>query len=98
MTRQIVPLPFPPSEYSTQYFNEVIRALNLHFRIIANPGPEVFDRIRLLNLPSSATGLSPGDVWHDTTDNTLKIVPSSANNLVKLVGASATAEGGDVGV
>jgi hypothetical protein len=34
-----------------------------------------FDKLTLTNLPTNPTGRPSGSVWHDTTDNTLKIVP-----------------------
>lgn len=98
MTKQFTPLPFPPRQYDPVYFTEFVRALNFYFRQFNNPGPEVFATIQLLNLPTSATGLPVGSVWRDTTDNTLKIVPDVSENNVKLVGAVAQAQQGDIGV
>ena len=76
MSIQFVPLPIPPKDYNQQYFNELLRVLNLYFRTIQNPGDSVVNTLRILNLPTSATGLPPGSVWVDTTaSNVLKIVP-----------------------
>lgn len=97
MTYKVAPIPFPPTNYDPRYFAEVIRVLNLYFRLLGTPGPAVQDNLRLLNLPTSATGLPVGSVWHDTTDNTLKIVPPTAsNNIVKVVGVGMTGEAGTV--
>lgn len=66
----------PPVTYDQMYFNEVVRGLNLYFRLLQNPGPVVASTLRLSNLPTSAAGLAPGDVWRDTgAGNVLKVVP-----------------------
>lgn len=93
----IAPLPFPPNSYDHRYFNETIRTLNLYFRTLNNPQPVFAPTINLSKLPTSATGLKPGDVWHDTTDNTLKIIPST-NWIVNVIGQSSTASAGTVTV
>lgn len=98
MTKQFTPLPFPPRQYDPVYFSEFIRALNFYFRQLGSPSAEVFDTIKLLNLPTSSTGLPVGSVWRDTTDNTLKIVPDTTKNIVKLVGTSMQTQQNDVGV
>jgi hypothetical protein len=72
----IAPLPFPPSEYNNIYFAEMIRTLNLHFRQLQNPGAIVGSSLHISQIPTSATGLSSGDVWVDTgAGNVLKVVP-----------------------
>ena len=91
------PLPFPPGAYDHAYFNQTIRALNFYFRQIQNPGAAVATTLQLTNLPTSATGLPVGSVWHDTTDNTLKIVPSSVLQ-VNITGQSMSASAGNVTV
>lgn len=91
------PLPLPPVGYDNAYFNQTIRALNFYFRQIQNPGPVIATTIQLTNLPTSATGLPVGSVWHDTTDNTLKIVPST-NSQVNIIGQSISASAGTVTV
>jgi hypothetical protein len=76
MSIQFVPLPIPPKDYNQQYFNELLRVLNLYFRTIQNPGDSVVNTLRILNLPTSDTDLPSGSVWVDTTaSNALKIVP-----------------------
>jgi hypothetical protein len=76
MSIQFVPLPIPPKDYNQQYFNELLRVLNLYFRTIQNPGDSVVNTLRILNLPTSDTDLPSGSVWVDTTaSNVLKIVP-----------------------
>lgn len=91
------PLPFPPGTYDHAYFNQTIRALNFYFRQIQNPGLVLATTLQLTNLPTSSTGLPVGAVWHDTTDNTLKIVPS-ANAQVNVIGQSTSAVAGNVTV
>lgn len=74
-TFSVTPLPLPPTTYEVRYFNEVIRSLNLYFRLLQNPGPVVAPTIQLTNLPTAATGLPIGSVWVDTTaSNVLKVV------------------------
>ena len=65
-------LPLPPTEYSPQYFDQLVRSLNSYFRQIGSTNPIVVDSITLNNLPTSATGLPVGSVWNDA--GTLKIV------------------------
>lgn len=65
-------LPLPPTEYSEQYFNQLVRSLNTYFRQVGSTTPIVVDSITLNNLPTSATGLPVGAVWNDA--GTLKIV------------------------
>lgn len=36
MTIQFVPLPIPPNTYNQQYFNELLRVMNLYFRALNN--------------------------------------------------------------
>lgn len=93
----IAPLPFPPREYDPNYLNEVIRNLNLYFRILQNPGQINGATINLSNLPTSSTGLRPGDVWIDTSDFALKIVPLT-NYQVNIIGESVTTAAGTVTV
>ena len=93
----VAPLPFPPDTYDRRYFNELIRTLNLYFRTISRPGPINATNINLSNLSTSSTGLKVGEVWLDTTDNTLKIVMSTSHQ-VNLVGAAATTSAGTMTV
>lgn len=93
----IAPLPFPPDAYDRRYFNELIRTLNLYFRTLNIPGPINATNINLSNLSTSSTGLKVGEVWLDTTDNTLKIVMSTTHR-VNLVGEPTTISAGTVTV
>lgn len=65
-------LPLPPTEYTPQYFDQLVRSLNTYFRQVGSTTPIVVDSITLNNLPTSATGLAVGSVWNDA--GTLKIV------------------------
>lgn len=76
MALPIAPIPFPPLEYDQQYLNELIRTLNLYFRLLQNPGPATNSTLTLTQLPTSAAGLPSGSVWVDTgAGNVLKVVP-----------------------
>lgn len=71
-----VVLPFPPTEYEEQYFNAMVRALNVYFQQQLNPGPINGSTLNLSSLPTSSAGLRSGDIWVDTTAaNVLKRVP-----------------------
>lgn len=76
MALPIAPIPFPPKDYDQQYLNELIRTLNLYFRLLQNPGPATISTLTMTNIPTSAVGLPSGAVWVDTgAGNVLKVVP-----------------------
>ena len=66
-------LPLPPGNYDAQYFNQLVRVLNIYFQQAGSTTPVVFDSITLTNLPTSSAGLPSGAVWNDA--NVLNIVP-----------------------
>jgi hypothetical protein len=68
-------LPLAPSEYNPEYFNQLIRALNVYLKQIGSTTPIVIDQLTLLALPTSPVNLKPGTVWND--GGTLKIVLSN---------------------
>jgi len=68
-------LPLAPGEYNPEYFNQLIRALNVYLKQIGSTTPIVIDQLTLLALPTSPIGLRPGTVWND--GGTLKIVLSN---------------------
>jgi len=65
-------LPLAPTEYNPEYFNQLIRSLNIYLTQIGSTTPIVIDQLTLLALPTSPVGLRPGTVWNDS--GTLKIV------------------------
>ena len=65
-------LPLPPTEYSSQYFNQLVRSLNTYFQQAGSTTPIVVDSITFNKLPTSSAGLPVGSVWNDA--GTLKIV------------------------
>jgi hypothetical protein len=65
-------LPLPPTAYSPQYFDQLVRSLNSYFRQLGSTNPIVVDSITLNDLPTSSAGLPVGSVWNDA--GTLKIV------------------------
>ena len=85
-------LPLAPSTYDPEYFNQVIRALNVYFRQLDSTSPIVIDSLTLLALPTSALGQRVGTVYND--NGVLKIVlEGTINSLVgsvNLVGAPPT--------
>ena len=68
-------LPLAPGDYNPEYFNQLIRALNVYLSQIGSTTPIVIDQLTLLALPTSPVGLRTGTVWND--NGTLKIVVPS---------------------
>ena len=85
-------LPLAPSTYDPEYFNQVIRALNVYFRQLDSTSPIVIDSLTLLALPTSALGQRVGTVYND--GGVLKIVLAGTVNgvagAVNLVGLAPT--------
>ena len=85
-------LPLAPSTYDPEYFNQVIRALNVYFRQLDSTSPIVIDSLTLLALPTSALGQRVGTVYND--GGVLKIVLAGTVNgvagAVNLVGIAPT--------
>jgi hypothetical protein len=85
-------LPLAPSSYDPEYFNQVIRALNVYFRQLDSTTPVVIDRLTLLALPTSPLGQRVGTVYND--GGVLKIVLAGTVNgvagAVNLVGIAPT--------
>jgi hypothetical protein len=85
-------LPLAPSTYDPEYFNQVIRALNVYFRQLDSTTPIVIDSLTLLALPTSALGQRVGTVYND--NGVLKIVLAGTVNgvagAVNLVGLAPT--------
>jgi hypothetical protein len=73
-------LPLAPSSYDPEYFNQVIRALNVYFRQLDSTTPIVIDSLTLLALPTSALGQRVGTVYND--GGVLKIVLAGTVNAV----------------
>jgi hypothetical protein len=85
-------LPLAPSTYDPEYFNQVIRALNVYFRQLDSTTPVVIDRLTLLALPTSPLGQRVGTVYND--NGVLKIVLEGTVNgvagAVNFVGIAPT--------
>ena len=76
-------LPLAPSAYDPEYFNQVIRSLNVYFSQLNSTTPVVIDSLTLLALPTSALDQRVGTVYND--NGVLKIV--LANTISGVVGA-----------
>jgi len=76
-------LPLAPSAYDPEYFNQVIRSLNVYFTQLNSTTPVVIDSLTLLALPTSALDQRVGTVYND--GGVLKIV--LANTISGVVGA-----------
>lgn len=84
ITRRNLPsLPLPPKEYEQTYMSRLIKTVQIALDVtnstkqLRGSGDPTTDAkepspLNLANIPTSATGLKPGDVWSD--GGTLKIV------------------------
>jgi hypothetical protein len=65
---QIAPprLPEAPPEYSQQYVQDLVRALEVFIEQERNPGELRGTKITLTDLPTSATGLETGALYNDS--------------------------------
>lgn len=61
-----------PSSYAPRPINLILRSILLAFTELRTPGRLEAKTLNISSLPTSATGLAPGDVWSDA--GTLKIV------------------------
>lgn len=70
-------LPAPPQTYNTQYMGLFLQALNIFFGQVTKPFSGSFTDVTLdlTTLPTQAmlADLKVGQVYRDTTDNTLKV-------------------------
>ena len=73
-SNQIAPprLPEPPVEYTQQYMQDLIRALEVFIAQERTPGEMRGTAITLTNLPTSSAGLETGALFNDS--GTVKIV------------------------
>jgi hypothetical protein len=81
-------LPIAPTEYNPEYFNQLIRALNVYLKQVGSTTPIVIDQLTLLALPTSPVGLRAGTVWND--GGTLKIVLSNTILVPTATGLTIT--------
>ena len=85
-------LPLAPSAYDPEYFNQVLRSLNVYLTQIGSTTPIVIDSLTLLALPTSALDQRVGTVYND--GGVLKIVLAGTVNgvagAVNLVGLAPT--------
>ena len=64
-------LPEAPLEYTQQYMQDLIRALEVFIEQERNPGELRGTKITLTDLPTSATGLETGALYNDS--GTIKV-------------------------
>ena len=86
MSSKLTPtaLPTAPEEYSREYMNRLVRQISLEFTKqaattpftcgsdLSNEAGFPISGLRIIDVPTSPTGLSVGSVWSD--GGTLKIV------------------------
>ena len=66
-----MPFPTAPSEYDAGFMARVMRQLNALEQEVRRKDV-TFGRVRITDLPTSATGLAAGELWNDT--GTVKVV------------------------
>ena len=59
-------LPEAPAEYSQQYVQDLVRALEVFIEQERNPGELRGTKITLTDLPTSAAGLETGALYNDS--------------------------------
>ena len=82
--RQILPLPGPT--YDVGFMQQLVRALSNYIEQMANPGPVVCSDLRILQCPTSGTGLPEGSIWQ--RNSVLYIVTASTGYPVGLAGTT----------
>ena len=76
MDKQLYPvLPLPPREYSQDYLNQLVSALEIYMRQNLEPGYIRGSTMALTEPPTNGGGLRVGDVFDD--DGTVQIVRST---------------------
>ena len=70
-------LPVAPAEYEQRYVDQLNNVLRIYFNALANPGPLIGTtlslNVELLPTQADIADLRVGDVYRDTTNNTLKV-------------------------
>ena len=66
-------LPEAPPEYSQQYVQDLVRALEVFIEQERNPGELRGTKMTLTDLPTSASGLETGALYNDS--GTVKVAP-----------------------
>lgn len=54
-----------PAVYDQQWINSQFNELLRAFQLLNDQGSIVASRVRITDLPTSATGLKVGDLWND---------------------------------
>lgn len=89
-------LPIPPSEYSQDYFSEIVRAISVYMQNERNPGEGRNTFTVFTNLQTDDYGLEPGSVFNHggylkvSELNTPHVRGSSALGLVGSVTVTTT--------
>lgn len=61
----------PPASYDQKYMERLVASMNLMIERL-NRRDVTFARVNISDLPTSATGLSAGDLWNDAGDVKVK--------------------------
>ena len=59
------PLPLPPKEYNTVYFEQLIRTLSVYFTQLDSQNPLHIEGLVLTNLTEAPVGLPPFSLYRD---------------------------------
>ena len=89
MSRNLVRpfFPIPPSEYSQEYFNEVLRAFSVFLDQSQNPGEGRNTALVLTALPNSDQGLETGSLFQH--NGFVKITIANQPNLLGVLATGA---------
>jgi len=83
------PVPYfaaPPSTYSQEYLNQIVRAFAVFAQQVNNPGDAVYSSLRLTNLPTNNQGLPTGALFQH--DGFVKITQANVANVAGVSGTS----------
>jgi hypothetical protein len=98
-TRKLTLPYFPkaPTEYSQQYFDEVVRQFSLYLQQMQNPGDARHTKLALTQLETSSEGLADNDVFNDGGHLALagqQLFAPLSNSLVSVKHTTANNVGG----
>lgn len=83
-------LPEAPDEYSSEYVNELVRALQNFITQERNPGEERATKITLTDLPNSDTGLEAGALYRMGNDVRISLINTAVPDGASASGAIGT--------
>jgi len=64
----------PPETYDQRSMGQLVRQIQDALNFVISVGPARFQTVNIEELPTSATGLRPGDLWRDGSNNVKVVV------------------------